>query len=209
VSVLGVDITRRSAVDVARLAVGRSFQDPKLLDDATVLENLLLGLHLKLPYGVASQFVRRRHVARAEREARHKALTILDAVGLLDLAGERASELPYGLRKMVDMSRALIGEPQLILLDEPSSGLDTSEQAIVQDVLRSLRDIRRVAAIVVEHHFDVVRATMDTIVALETGRIFLAGTPGEVLDSDEFRAAIVGRHGAVAAPRTKDAWTRS
>jgi branched-chain amino acid transport system ATP-binding protein len=177
---------------IAARRVGRSFQDPKLLDAATVVENLQLGAQLGQPYGLLAQLFRPRSVKKSEELTRDRAIRMLDAVGLRALAEERVAELPFGLRKVVDLLRALSGEPTLLLLDEPSSGLDSEEQDLIRSLLSALRETRRVTAIIVEHHWDVVRLTTDRVLVLENGKQLMTGASADVLGSSEFRGALLG-----------------
>lgn len=193
VSVEGVATAGMSATNIARLGVGRSFQDPKLLDSASVVDNLLLGTQFRQGYGLFAQLFRPRLVSRSEREAGDKALALLDLVGVRHLAAEKVSELPFGLRKVVDLLRALMGEPLLLLLDEPSSGLDTEEQEVVRDILQAIRATRLVSAVIVEHHWDVVRTTTDRVLVMENGKELMSGPPSEVLESEHFRDSLVGK----------------
>src|SRR3954452_14512727 len=115
--------TSHDPVKFARAGVGRSFQDPQLIDNATVLENVLVGVHPSHRHSMANQVFRPLRTYRRERDLAAAAMEILDLVGMAHLAAELVADLPYGPRKVVDIARALAGGPQLVLLDEPSSGL--------------------------------------------------------------------------------------
>ena len=188
----GVDTNGRSTAHLAKLGLGRSFQDPPLVDEATVLENVLIGAHLDLAYRMADQLCRRRRVVSLEADARRRARLLLDAIGLGGLGDHLAGGLPYGSRKLVDIARALISHPRLLLLDEPTSGLDGREQQLVRDLLEELRRTPGSTVLIVEHHMDVVRAVATGVIGLQAGSMLAKGTPQEVLDSELFRAAIVG-----------------
>jgi len=187
--VLGLSPTR-----VAALGFGRSFQDPPLVDGETVLENVLLGAHLRLGYRMADQLWRRGLVKRREAEARERALSILDFTGLGGLTHAKVGGLPYGTRKLIDIARALISGPRVLLLDEPTSGLDPDEQRAVGRLLAELHRATPVTVLIVEHHMDVVRTVATRVVGLQSGAVLVAGTPDEVLDSAAFRTALVGGH---------------
>ena len=192
IELLGEDVSHLAAADVAARGVGRSFQDPALIEHYTVLENVLCGAHLGLRYRMVDQVVRRRRVVAAEREARLRAMALLDFAGLADHAGIEAGSLAYGARKLVDIVRALMGNPALLLLDEPSSGLDSAERDALKHILLELRRQSDVTVFVVEHHMDLVRAVATRVVGLQAGEVLMTGTPSEVLDSDIFRQAVVG-----------------
>ena len=186
------DIQGVPAARIAHGGIGRSFQDPQLIDDYTVLENVMCGAHLTLGYGLADQVFRPWVVARAERETARKARVLLEFVGLDRVANHEAGSLPYGARKRTDIARAMLSGPRLLLLDEPSSGLDSAERANLQTTLVELREQRLVTAIIVEHHMDLVRSVSNQVVGMQAGEVLITGTPTEVLDSEKFRDAIVG-----------------
>ena len=192
---LGGQSTRNSSsAKIASLGVGRSFQDPPLLDSETVMENVLLGAHLRLGYRMGDQIYRRRRVRSRELEARERATAILEFAGLAHVSDEKVGGLAYGVRKLIDIARALISGPHVLLLDEPTSGLDPDEQQAVGRLLTELHHATPVTILVVEHHMDVVRTVATKVVGLQSGSILATGTPHEVLDSELFRAAIVGGH---------------
>lgn len=188
----GGDITRLNATQIARTGVGRSFQDPQLLEDSSVLENILCGAHSTIGYSMVDQVFRRGRVRRREAAARERAMELLELVGLEDEASTDPSELAYGARKLVDIIRAAIPNPSILLLDEPSSGLDRSERALVEEMLLAIHRSYGIPMLVVEHHMDLVRRISDKVVGLISGSVAMSGPPAEILDSEEFRALITG-----------------
>jgi branched-chain amino acid transport system ATP-binding protein len=177
----------------ASLGVGRSFQDPHLIDSTTVLENLLVGAHQSLAYGLGRQLFMRRWVAGEESKARERAAVILQLIDHGHLEHKPVAGLPYGSRKLIDIGRALMSTPRLLLLDEPTSGLDNEERAQVARLLAQLRNEGETTLLMVEHNMDLVRELSDCVFGLEAGGVVASGTPDEVLDSLEFRAAIAGK----------------
>ncbi|ASW55647.1 ABC transporter ATP-binding protein [Plantactinospora sp. KBS50] len=192
------------ATRIAARGVGRSFQDPPLVDSESVLENVLLGAHLRLAYRMGDQIWRRGLVRRREAEARERAVSILEFTGLAHLRHDRVGGLPYGTRKLIDIARALFSGPRVLLLDEPTSGLDPEEQRAVGKLLTELHRATPVTLLLVEHHLDVVRAVANRVVGLQSGAVLVAGSPDEVLDSAAFRDAVIGgqRDGGGGAPPT-------
>jgi branched-chain amino acid transport system ATP-binding protein len=186
------DISAASSTNVARGGIGRSFQDPPLLDSSTVIENILCGAHTTIGYTLADQVFRRGKVARREREARAAAIDLLQLAGLEHLADIPARELSYGARKVVDIVRATVSKPSVLLLDEPSSGLDGVERARVEVMLLTIHRMFDLPMLVVEHHMDVVRAISDHVLGLVSGTVAMRGPTDEVLDSEEFRASMTG-----------------
>jgi branched-chain amino acid transport system ATP-binding protein len=202
----GEDIRGRSPAVLGRLGIARSFQDPQLVEESSVLENVMTGAFNGYQYSMLDQCVRRRRVAEREAAAREKAMGLLSAVGLAEARHRLVSQLPYGARKLVDIVRAMMSRPRLLLLDEPTSGLDMAEQKLVTSFLLELRKLPGSSLIIVEHHMDVVRAVATRVLGLQAGSILATGTPGEVLDSREFRAALVGAGdtGTTASGQTDD-----
>jgi ABC-type branched-subunit amino acid transport system ATPase component len=188
----GKDLTNARPTAIARAGVGRSFQDPRLIDSLSVLENVLCGAHTTIGYSLADQVFRRRKVSKREGKARAEAMELLDLFGLVHLADAEAGRLAYGPRKMVDIIRATIPRPGVLLLDEPSSGLDRAERARIATMMRMIHEEFRIPMIVVEHHLDLVRAVTHRVLGLASGAVALEGPTEHVLDSAEFRATMMG-----------------
>lgn len=184
--------TRGRPATLARVGLGRSFQDPKLLDDATVIENLLCGAHTTLRHNWLVELVRPRLVGRENAATEGLALELLADVELQDQAWDVVAGKPYGTRKLTDLLRAFIGQPRLAFLDEPTSGLDGQDRAVVGRLVRRLRERSQTAMVVVEHHFELLREVADRVIALSAGRIVMEGPTAQVLDSREFREMLTG-----------------
>ena len=129
---------------------------------------------------------------RRDAEMRAEADRLLDLVGLGDVAELRASELPYGKQRSLEIARALAGEPQLIVLDEPAAGLLATESVVLGDLLLSLR-AEGFALVVVEHHMDLVARIADQVTCMDQGRLLARGTPSEVLSDEAVVAAYLGK----------------
>ncbi len=192
-----IEFDRRDVLGVpswraASWGIGRSFQDPVLVEHLSVIENVLIGAHHELRYRLVHQLIAPRRVQRLEAPLRARARRLLDFFELSDVADKAAGSLPYGARKLVDIARAMVSGPKLLLLDEPSSGVDRHERAILQRTLTTLRDRGLMALLVVEHHMDLVRAISSHVVVLEAGSVALAGPAHDVLGSDTARRALAG-----------------
>lgn len=193
------DLTRLRPDQIAAAGVGRSFQNPVMSEGRSVLENMLVGAHLRARYRMVSQMLRIRRVAAVERDLRGEALELLGLMGLAAVADVSVGGISYGRRKLVDIGRALMSKPSVLLLDEPTSGLDRNEQQLVADIIETIRDTTSMTVLVVEHHMNVVRRVAQHAVALEAGSVIAAGPVDEVLDSTAYREAVVGTHGAASA----------
>jgi branched-chain amino acid transport system ATP-binding protein len=192
-------ISGMSPVRIARLGVGRSFQDPRLLESETVLENLLLGAHGTVTYSMADQIFRRRLVRHLEQAATERATALLGAMGLAGTERRITGSLPYGTRKLIDIARAMMTEPKLLLLDEPTSGLDRGEQEAVAELLDALHQQSQMTIVLVEHHLNVVRRVAAQVVGLDSGTVVADGSPDAVFGSAEFRATLTGAESAPAS----------
>ncbi|HSV80839.1 MAG TPA: branched-chain amino acid ABC transporter ATP-binding protein/permease [Ramlibacter sp.] len=190
----GQELVGRSATEIARLGVQRTFQTPKLLGDLTVLENVRFGAYAReSAHGTEIAL----HLPRAQREARAldtEAMRLLSLVGLAGRAHERAALLPHGQQRLVEIARALIGRPRLLLLDEPAAGLSMGELDELGDLMRAIRAMGT-TLVMVEHHIELVADVTDHVTVLDQGRILAEGTPQEVFSS----AAVVQAY--TGAPR--------
>ena len=198
----GRDLLALRAHDIAGLGIARTFQNIELFDRATVLQNLLIGRHrharLSLPESLFFAG-RARAAERAHREAVERVIDFLDLQPYRD---KMIAGLPYGVRKVVELGRALATEPRLLLLDEPASGLSVEE---TQDMRWWIDDIRRqmgITVLMVEHDMGLVSKVCDRVLALDGGRMLALGTPAEVQSHPAVIAAYLGT-GAVS--KTADA----
>lgn len=189
---LGQDLTGLAPHKVARAGIARTFQTPQLFHHATVVENVLAGFPDtgRTPLWAAALKPRSRYRRDAEMQA--EAERLLDLVGLSELSGLQASELPYGKQRALEIARALAGSPELLVLDEPAAGLLATESVGLGDLLMSLRS-HGYALIVVEHHMDLVARIADRVTCMDQGRLLSRGTPEEVLSDEAVIAAYLGK----------------
>ncbi len=200
VTVLGVNVLRRRPDQLSQIGVARTFQNVRLFRSLSVLENTQVGIRRSgrlWEYAVAPW----RGAAR-DREARRKALEILDGLGLSAVAKQLPGELPYGLQRRVEIARALAGEPRLLLLDEPAAGLNGDEVRELGDILR---DVRRVGVnvVLIEHNMSLVMSLCDRVAVLNFGQLLIESEPAIVSHDPAVVEAYLGRRAAVAgAPVT-------
>lgn len=176
----GTDITDVAPHRLAALGVARTFQHPVLRAEATVLENVLLGGHSTLSGGPFAHALRLPGVRRSERELEGRARELLASLEIEHLAGVEAGELSYGSMKRVELARALLVSPKLLLLDELASGLVHEEVMALAGAITRIREERGVGVLLVEHHMGIVSAITDKVVALVQGRKVAEGTAREV-----------------------------
>ena len=188
----GEDTTRLKPAQLATAGVARSFQDPQLIEGTTVLDNVLAGAHVTARHGLWSQALFPRFSDREDRVAAERAMALLEVMGMETIAKTPIADLSYGHRKMTDLARAAMRKPDVLLLDEPSSGLDEREQFLLAETIKRLHARERTTIVLVEHHMTLVRTVADSIIAMQSGRAVLSGSPENVLGSAEFADLLVG-----------------
>ncbi len=188
----GQDITGQPPYRIFDRGVVRTFQIPQELGRMTVLENVMLVARNHPGERLLEVCLRPWRVRSREAEVRDQAYEILRQVALDHLALEPAQNLSGGQRKLLELARALMGQPQLLLLDEPSAGVNpTLAQRLVDDIRVIQRD-RGVSILVIGHDMDVVARLCDTLVVMTGGRVLVEGTPQEVLNNAEVQEAYLG-----------------
>ena len=192
----GIDLLRVPAHRIAALGIARTFQNIELFEHATVLQNLLIGCHTHRTSAVWQELLFLPAVRRAERNLRERVEQVID---LLDLQHHRDSlvaGLPYGVRKVVELGRALAARPRLLLLDEPSSGLNVEETDDMAFWIQDIRDDLGVTVLMVEHDMSLVSRVSDRVLAMNQGEVIAQGTPAEV----RAHPAVIEAYLGTAAP---------
>jgi branched-chain amino acid transport system ATP-binding protein len=187
-------LTEVAAHLAARAGVARTFQNLALLPTLTVTENVLLGGHLRhrhrlVNLGAALRLPRE---VGAERQLRREAAALIDRMGLTPVAAAKTSELSFGTLKHVEVARALMSRPRLLLLDEPAAGLTEREVMDLGRLVRDIRDEFRLTVLLVEHHMGLVTTISDRVVVLNAGRLIADGPPDQVVRNPDVIAAYLG-----------------
>jgi branched-chain amino acid transport system ATP-binding protein len=186
------DITRVPPHEIARRGIARTFQNIELFEHATVLQNLLLGRHAHKRSRFVEELLFLPRVRGLEIEHREAAEKVIDFLDLQRYRDSLIANLPYGVRKVVEMARALCTDPKLLLLDEPSSGLSVEETEGMAFWIQDIRDLLGVTVIMVEHDMSLVSAVSDQVLALNYGRPIAVGSAREVQAHPEVIKAYLG-----------------
>lgn len=186
------DITAVPPHRVAGLGIARTFQNIELFQNASVLQNLLIGCHCHVKAGILSQVGFLPAAQRDELVHRERAEDVIAFLGLQRYRHTLIGSLPYGVRKVVELGRALCTEPRLLLLDEPSSGLNVEETEGMGYWIEDIKKDLGITVIMVEHDMSLVSAVSDRVMALNYGKVMAVGTPREVQTHPEVVRAYIG-----------------
>lgn len=179
IALFGQPLAGLSPSRIAGLGLIRTFQSAQVFPGLTVLENVLVGRHRLLRQTVISAMLMLPGQRREERDLRQRAEWLLDLAGLLPYRDVHAVELPMGAQKLLEVVRALIAQPRLLLLDEPAAGLNDTESDELAALLRAIRAIG-ITLLFVEHNMPLVMGVADTVLVLEAGRLIAAGSPADI-----------------------------
>ena len=188
----GTPLGARTPSQIAALGLVRTFQSARIFPGMTALENVLAGAHLHVRAGAAAQMLWLPAARREERALVARADALLGLAGLGAYREVAATELPIGAQKLLEVMRALMARPRLMLLDEPAAGLNDAETAELATLLRAVRDTGT-TVVVVEHNMSLVMGVADQVVVLDAGSIVASGTPAEIQRNPRVVEAYVGR----------------
>jgi branched-chain amino acid transport system ATP-binding protein len=197
----GSNLAEVAPSQIAPLGIARTFQNIELFEHATVLQNLLIGRHVHRRTSLWSDMLFLPSVRDSERQTRRKVEEVIDLLELQHYRDQLVAGLPYGVRKVVELARALATEPKLLLLDEPSSGLNVEETG---DMAFWIQDIQRdlgITILMVEHDMGLVSKVSDRVLAMNQGEVLALGTPGEVQSDAAVIEAYLGTVEDVASLR--------
>lgn len=178
---------------VCAAGISRTFQNIRLFPGMTALENVMVGTHPRLKIGILPTLLRTAGFNKQEVNVRHKAAELLGFVGLSGLGDEVSRNLPYGDQRRLEIARALASDPKLILLDEPTAGMNPQESEAAMQLFRRIRDERGVTVVLIEHDMRVVMGISEQISVLDYGEKIADGTPSEIRANPRVVEAYLGR----------------
>ena len=195
IMVNGKDTAGMNTVQANKLGLARTFQNIRLFNQMTVEDNVRIGLHNQIPYGMFSGILRLPPYWSGERKQHEKAMDLLSIFHMENLADEKAGSLPYGARRRLEIVRALATNPSLLLLDEPAAGMNPKETEELMDNIIRIRDQFQIAIMLIEHDMNLVMGICEGICVLNFGKVIAKGTADEIQQNPEVIEAYLGRQG--------------
>ena len=189
----GIDTKGMTTHKVNKLGIARTFQNIRLFSDMTALENVKVGMHNQIKCSFVSSLLHLPGYYKAEKRSNEKAMELLDFMGLMDVADQKAGSLPYGVQRRLEIVRALATNPSIILLDEPAAGMNPSETTELMHQIRRIRDTFHIAIFLIEHDMNLVMNVCEAIAVVNYGRIIAKGTPEEIRHNPAVIEAYLGR----------------
>ena len=188
----GKELTGKSTIEINQAGIARTFQNIRLFKDLSVLDNVKVGLHNHHPYSTIEGIFRLPHYYKVEKEMNARAMELLKVFDLDKECDYKASNLPYGKQRKLEIARALATDPKLLLLDEPAAGMNPNETAELMDTIRFVRDHFDMTVLLIEHDMKLVSGICEKVTVLNFGQVLPQGETSEVLNDKRVITAYLG-----------------
>jgi branched-chain amino acid transport system ATP-binding protein len=187
------NLTPLPVYKITKLGIARTFQNIRLFRSMSVLENVLVGLHTHIEHGLWDVLFASKNFMADEKHKKAKALELLEVCGLTSVRDDQAKNLSYGAQRRLEIARALATEPKLLLLDEPTAGMNNNETDMLSEFIRVIKDQFKLTIVLIEHDMKFVMGLCDRIMVLNNGQKIAEGLPQEIQNNDEVIQAYLGR----------------